>query len=151
RKSMDQITGALVGIGTVLTAVFIPMAFLSGSTGVIYRQFSITIVAAMVLSVIIALTLTPALCVTLLRPVDKNRHGPMATLFTGSNKPSPGINHRYQHTAARMVRRTGRNLLIYAGLAALMGLLFIRLPTSFLPPEDQGWLMVFVQGPVGAT
>ena len=78
RKSMDQITGALIGIGTVLTAVFIPMAFLTGSTGVIYRQFSVTIVAAMVLSVIIALTLTPALCVTLLRPVEKNKikHGP---------------------------------------------------------------------------
>jgi multidrug efflux pump len=151
RKSMDQITGALVGIGTVLTAVFIPMAFLSGSTGVIYRQFSVTIVAAMVLSVLVALTLTPALCVTLLRPVDKNRHGPMAAFFKGFNAFYSGINHRYQHTVARMVRRTGRNLLIYAGLAALMGLLFIRLPTSFLPPEDQGWLLVFVQTPVGAT
>ena len=151
RKSMDQITGALVGIGTVLTAVFIPMAFLSGSTGVIYRQFSVTIVAAMVLSVIIALTLTPALCVTLLRPVDKNRHGPMAVFFAGFNRLYAHVNHRYQHTVAHMVRHTGRNLLIYAGIAALMGLLFIRLPTSFLPPEDQGWLMVFVQGPVGAT
>ena len=151
RKSMGQITGALVGIGTVLTAVFIPMAFLSGSTGVIYRQFSVTIVAAMVLSVIIALTLTPALCVTLLRPVDKNRHGPMATFFAGFNRLYAHVNHRYQHTVAHMVRHTGRNLLIYAGIAGLMGLLFIRLPTSFLPPEDQGWLMVFVQGPVGAT
>jgi multidrug efflux pump len=152
RKSMGQITGALVGIGTVLTAVFIPMAFLSGSTGVIYRQFSVTIVAAMVLSVIIALTLTPALCVTLLRPVDKNRHGgPLGAFFAGFNKVYGHINHRYQHTVARMVRHTGRNLLIYGGLVSLMGLLFIRLPTSFLPPEDQGWMMVFVQGPVGAT
>jgi multidrug efflux pump len=151
RKSMGQITGALIGIGTVLTAVFIPMAFLSGSTGVIYRQFSVTIVAAMVLSVIIALTLTPALCVTLLRPVDKNRHGPMAAFFAGFNRVYGHINHRYQHTVAHMVRHTGRNLLIYAGIVALMGLLFIRLPTSFLPPEDQGWMMVFVQAPVGAT
>jgi len=151
RKSMGQITGALVGIGTVLTAVFIPMAFLSGSTGVIYRQFSVTIVAAMVLSVIIALTLTPALCVTLLRPVDKNRHGPLAAFFAGFNRLYAHVNHRYQHTVAHMVRHTGRNLLIYAGIAGLMGLLFIRLPTSFLPPEDQGWLMVFVQAPVGAT
>ena len=117
RKSMGQITGALVGIGTVLTAVFIPMAFLSGSTGVIYRQFSVTIVAAMVLSVIIALTLTPALCVTLLRPVDKNRHGPMATFFAGFNRLYAHVNHRYQHTVAHMVRHTGRNLLIYAGIA----------------------------------
>jgi len=151
RKSMGQITGALVGIGTVLTAVFIPMAFLSGSTGVIYRQFSVTIVAAMVLSVIIALTLTPALCVTLLRPVDKNRHGPLAAFFAGFNRLYGHVNHRYQHTVAHMVRHTGRNLLIYAGIAGLMGLLFVRLPTSFLPPEDQGWLMVFVQAPVGAT
>ena len=151
RKSMDQITGALIGIGTVLTAVFIPMAFLNGSTGVIYRQFSVTIVAAMVLSVIIALTLTPALCVTLLRPVEKNRHGPAAPFLAAFNKLYAHINHRYQHTVAGMVRRTGRYMLIYGALAALMGLLFIRLPTSFLPPEDQGWLMVFVQAPVGAT
>ncbi len=152
RKSMDQITGALVGIGTVLTAVFIPMAFLTGSTGVIYRQFSITIVAAMVLSVIIALTLTPALCVTLLRPTQKKQgNSPIALFFAAFNRLYSRLNHSYQHTVARMLKHTGRNMLIYAGLAALMGLLFIRLPTSFLPAEDQGWMLVFVQAPVGAT
>ena len=153
RKSMEQITGALIGIGTVLTAVFIPMAFLTGSTGVIYRQFSVTIVAAMVLSVIIALTLTPALCVTLLRPTDKKKlkHGPLALFFAGFNRLYSALNHGYQRTVARMVKHTGRNMLIYVGLAALMGLLFIRLPTSFLPPEDQGWFLIFVQAPVGAT
>ena len=151
-KSMGQITGALVGIGTVLTAVFIPMAFLNGSTGVIYRQFSITIVAAMVLSVIVALTLTPALCATLLRPVDKETHGARATaLFGGFNRAYTRLNRRYQGTVQRMLGHTGRYLLVYAALAALMGLLFIRLPTSFLPAEDQGFMIVFVQTPVGAT
>jgi multidrug efflux pump len=152
RKSMGQITGALVGIGTVLTAVFIPMAFLDGSTGVIYRQFSVTIVAAMILSVIVALTLTPALCATLLRPVAKETHGARAAAFFNVfNRGYQATHRRYHSTVQRMLTRTGRNMLIYAGLAALMGLLFIRLPTSFLPPEDQGYMMVYVQGPVGAT
>jgi multidrug efflux pump len=152
RKSMGQITGALVGIGTVLTAVFIPMAFLNGSTGVIYRQFSVTIVAAMILSVIVALSLTPALCATLLRPVAKETHGPRAAaFFRVFNRGYQATHKRYHSTVQRMLTRTGRNMLVYGGLAALMGLLFIRLPTSFLPPEDQGFMLVFVQGPVGAT
>ena len=152
RRSMGQITGALVGIGTVLTAVFIPMAFLNGSTGVIYRQFSVTIVAAMVLSVIIALTLTPALCATLLRPATKETHGARATrFFAGFNRGYQAMHKRYHSTVQRMLGRTGRNMIIYGGLAALMGVLFIRLPTSFLPAEDQGWMLVFVQTPVGAT
>jgi multidrug efflux pump len=152
RKSMGQITGALVGIGTVLTAVFIPMAFLDGSTGVIYRQFSVTIVAAMILSVIVALSLTPALCATLLRPVAKETHGPRAAaFFRVFNRGYQATHSRYHSTVQRMLTRTGRNMLVYGGLAALMGLLFIRLPTSFLPPEDQGFMLVFVQGPVGAT
>ena len=152
RKSMGQITGALVGIGTVLTAVFIPMAFLNGSTGVIYRQFSVTIVAAMVLSVIVALSLTPALCATLLRPVAKETHGRRAAaFFSVFNRGYQGIHQRYHGTVQRMLARTGRYMLVYGGLAALMGLLFIRLPTSFLPAEDQGFMLVFVQAPVGAT
>ena len=151
RKSMDQITGALVGIGTVLTAVFIPMAFLQGSTGVIYRQFSVTIVAAMILSVIVALSLTPALCATLLRPGDLEPHGLAGRLFGGFNRAYLRTHERYRGTVERMLGRTGRYMLVYGGLAALMGLLFIRLPTSFLPPEDQGFMMVFVQTPVGAT
>jgi multidrug efflux pump len=151
RKSMGQITGALVGIGTVLTAVFIPMAFLEGSTGVIYRQFSVTVVAAMVLSVIIALSLTPALCATLLRPGDLKPHGLGAVLFRGFNRGYQLTHQRYRTTVQRMLARTGRYMVVYGCLAALMGVLFIRLPTSFLPAEDQGWLLVFVQTPVGAT
>jgi multidrug efflux pump len=151
RKSMDQITGALIGIGTVLTAVFIPMAFLDGATGVIYRQFSVTIVAAMILSVIVALTLTPALCATLLRPTEVNGHGFGARLFGGFNRAYLRTHQRYRNTVQRMLGRTGRYMLIYVGLAALMGVLFLRLPTSFLPPEDQGYMMVLVQTPVGAT
>ena len=151
RKSMDQITGALIGIGTVLTAVFIPMAFLDGSTGVIYRQFSITIVAAMILSVIVALSLTPALCATLLRPSDLESHGWGKRLFGGFNRAYLRTHERYHARVQRMLMHTGRNMLIYAGLAALMGVLFIRLPTSFLPAEDQGYMIVLVQAPVGAT
>ena len=151
RKSMQQITGALVGIGTVLTAVFIPMAFLSGSTGVIYRQFSVTIVAAMILSVIVALSLTPALCATLLKAPEPKPQGMAHRVFAGFNRYYLRGHERYRHTVQRMLGRTGRNMLIYVGLAALMGLLFVRLPTSFLPAEDQGFILVFVQTPVGAT
>ena len=151
RRSMDQITGALVGIATVLSAVFIPMAFLQGSTGVIYRQFSITIVAAMVLSVIIAIVLTPALCATLLRPVAKGAHRSERGFFHWFNRGFDGANRRYQGVVAHILGRTGRYLVIYLGLASIMGLLFFRLPTAFLPDEDQGFLIAMVQTPVGAT
>ena len=151
RKSMSQITGALVGIGTVLTAVFIPMAFLNGATGVIYRQFSVTIVAAMILSVIVALSLTPALCATLLRPSGPLRNGVGDALFTGFNRAYLRTHQRYRDRVQRMLGRTGRYMVVYGCLAALMGVLFLRLPTSFLPPEDQGYMMIYVQTPVGAT
>jgi multidrug efflux pump len=151
RRSMDQITGALVGIATVLSAVFIPMAFLQGSTGVIYRQFSITIVSAMVLSVIIAIVLTPALCATLLRPVKKGGHHSELGFFRWFNRVFDNSNRRYQALVTHILQRTGRYLLIYLGLASLMGLLFFRLPTAFLPDEDQGFLITSVQTPVGAT
>jgi multidrug efflux pump len=152
RRSMNQISGALVGIGTVLTAVFIPMAFLDGSTGVIYRQFSITIVTAMILSVIVALTLTPALCATLLRPVAEERHTTVAVrAFGWFNRGYTRLHGWYQLAVRGILSRTVRYTLIYAALAALMGVLFIRLPTSFLPAEDQGYMMVLVQAPVGAT
>jgi multidrug efflux pump len=151
RRSMDQITGALVGIATVLSAVFIPMAFLQGSTGVIYRQFSITIVAAMVLSVIIAIVLTPALCATLLRPVPKGGHRSERGFFHWFNRGFDSANRRYQGVVAHILGRTGRYLVIYLGLASIMGLLFFRLPTAFLPDEDQGFLIAMVHTPVGAT
>jgi multidrug efflux pump len=151
RRSMDQITGALVGIATVLSAVFLPMAFLRGSTGVIYRQFSVTIVSAMVLSVIVAIALTPALCATLLEPVKKGGHHSDRGFFRWFNGLFDRGNRRYQGAVSAILARPGRYLLIYLGLASLMGLLFLRLPTAFLPDEDQGLLIGLVQAPVGAT
>jgi multidrug efflux pump len=151
RRSMDQITGALIGIATVLSAVFVPMAFLQGSTGVIYRQFSITIVAAMILSVIIAIILTPALCATLLQPLEARSHRPDRGLFRWFNHGFDIGNRRYQRVVAHILGRTGRYLAIYLVLASIMGLLFFRLPTAFLPDEDQGFMITMVQTPVGAT
>jgi multidrug efflux pump len=151
RRSMDQITGALIGIATVLSAVFIPMAFLAGSTGVIYRQFSITIVSAMVLSVIIAIVLTPALCATLLKPVEKGGHHSDFAFFRWFNRVFDSSNRRYQAIVGRLITRPVRYMFVYLALASLMGLLFIRLPTAFLPQEDQGFLYTLVQGPVGSS
>ena len=150
RRSMDQITGALVGIATVLAAVFIPMAFLRGSTGVIYRQFSVTIVAAMGLSVLVAIVLTPALCATLLQPIPHDaaaRRG----LFGWFNRRFASASGRYQTIVAHIIGRPLRYVLAYAALASLMGLLFVRLPTAFVPNEDQGLLITMVQTPVGST
>ncbi len=151
RRSMAQITGALIGIATVLSAVFIPMAFLTGSTGVIYRQFSITIVSAMVLSVIVAIVLTPALCATLLKPVARGEHHGRRGFFRWFNQFFERSSQRYRGVVARMLARPARYLVLYLALASLMGLLFVRLPTAYLPDEDQGFLFVLVQGPVGAT
>ena len=151
RRSMDQITGALIGIATVLSAVFIPMAFLTGSSGVIYRQFSITIVSAMVLSVIVAIVVTPALCATLLKPVKKGEHHSNRGFFRWFNRVFDNANRRYQAIVGSIVRRPGLYLVVYLALASLMGLLFIRLPTAYLPDEDQGVLFTLVQTPVGAT
>ncbi|MBV8034055.1 efflux RND transporter permease subunit, partial [Roseateles sp.] len=149
RKSMSQITGALVGIALVLSAVFVPMAFFGGSTGVIYRQFSITIVSAMVLSVLVALVLTPALCATLLKP----GHGGPATrgFFGAFNRRFDAATQGYQGVVARMLRRWGRQLVVYGLLVVGMAVLFMRLPTSFLPEEDQGILFSQIQLPAGAT
>ena len=151
RKSMDQITGALVGIAVVLSAVFVPMAFLGGSTGVIYRQFSVTIVSAMVLSVIVAIVITPALCATLIKPVAKGEHHGHGRFFTWFNSSFDSTSARYQGFVGRLLARPGRQMVVYLGLSALMGLMFLRLPTAFLPAEDQGWLMTMVQGPVNST
>ena len=151
RRSMDQITGALIGIATVLSAVFMPMAFLNGSTGVIYRQFSITIVSAMVLSVTVAIVVTPALCATLLKPVKKGEHHSDRGFFRWFNRAFDDGNRRYQGIVANIIGRPARYMLIYLALASIMGLLFIRLPTAYLPDEDQGYLFTLVQTPVGAT
>ena len=151
RKSMDQITGALIGIGLVLAAVFVPMAFLEGSTGVIYRQFTATIVSAMALSVLVAIVLTPALCATMLKPLKKGEHFSEKGFFGWFNRKFDAGNAKYQSTVGKMLRRTGRFLLIYAALAVVMAFLYLRVPSSFLPDEDQGVLFTIVQTPVGAT
>jgi len=155
RKSMDEITGALVGIGLVLSAVFLPMAFFGGSTGVIYRQFSITIVSAMVLSVLVALILTPALCATILKPHDPEQHdkgnGPLARFFRWFNDKFDRGTDKYERSVKRTARGWKWSLLVYAGIVAIMALLFVRLPSGFLPDEDQGGVVVLVQGPSGAT
>ncbi|MEN1941379.1 efflux RND transporter permease subunit [Luteimonas sp. MJ246] len=156
RKSMDQITGALVGIGVVLSAVFVPMAFMSGSTGVIYRQFSATIVSAMVLSVIVAIVLTPALCATMLKPLKKGEHhdsGPgwSARFFGWFNRGFDRTSGKYQRGVRGILDRPWRFMGIFAAMVLVMGLLFVRLPSAFLPDEDQGVLMAMIQTPVGAT
>ena len=151
RRSMDQITGALIGIATVLSAVFIPMAFLTGSSGVIYRQFSITIVSAMVLSVTVAIVVTPALCATLLKPINKGEARARSGFFHWFNGAFDRASQRYRGVVAKIIVRPGRFMVIYLALASIMGLLFIRLPTAYLPDEDQGYLFSLVQTPVGAT
>lgn len=154
-KSMGQITGALWGIALVLSAVFVPMAFFGGSTGVIYRQFSITIVSAMILSVLTAMILTPALCATLLKPVEKGHvaaeSGWFKWFFRWFNKWFDKSVHGYQSLVGRMLARTGRYLVIYGVIVAVMAFLFLRLPSAFLPEEDQGFIISQVQLPAGAT
>ena len=151
RKSMGQIQSALVGIALVLSAVFIPMAFFGGSTGVIYRQFSITIVSAMVLSVIVALILTPALCATMLKPIKKGDHGKTTGFFGWFNRLFDKSTNHYVDSVGHIVRSTGRYLLLYLLIVIGMAVLFMRLPTSFLPEEDQGLLLAQAQLPAGAT
>ena len=155
RKSMRQITGALVGIGLVLSAVFVPMAFFGGSTGVIYRQFSITIVAAMALSVLVAIVFTPALCATMLKPVEKgHEHGEGGTFgkfFHWFNRMFARNTERYESAVGKILTRSLRFLAIYVAIIGVLVLLFFRLQTSFLPEEDQGLMFTQVMLPAGAT
>ncbi len=154
-KSMGQITSALWGIATVLCAVFIPMAFFSGSTGVIYRQFSITIVSAMILSVMTAQILTPALCATLLKPVQKGHLPGEGSWFSGFfvwfNRVFDGARQKYEAIVGNSFGKPLRYLVIYGGLVGIMVFFFLRLPTAFLPDEDQGFIVCQVQLPAGAT
>ncbi len=162
RKSMAEITPALVGITLTLSAVFIPMAFFGGSTGVIYRQFSITIVSAMVLSVFVALTLTPALCATLLKPVAKGHghhdgaprpglRGGIDRFFGAFNKGFDYSSHKAQSTVGRLLSRSKRMALVFLLICAGTAFLFTKLPTSFLPVEDQGYMQVQITLPSGST
>ncbi|EWY37354.1 multidrug transporter [Skermanella stibiiresistens SB22] len=150
RKSMGQITGALIGIALVLSAVFVPMAFFSGSTGAIYRQFSLTVVSAMVLSVVVALVLTPALCATMLKPV-KGHGQPRKGFFGWFNRTFDRGNAKYQRGVGHMVHRRGRYMLVYLLIVGGLAVLFLRLPSAFLPNEDQGVLFTQISLPPGAT
>ncbi|GIU27462.1 efflux RND transporter permease subunit [Shewanella sp. MBTL60-007] len=151
RKSMDQITGALVGIGLTLSAVFVPMAFMSGSTGVIYRQFSITIVSAMALSVLVAVILTPALCATMLKPVQKGHAHTNKGFFGWFNRMFDRLTARYESSVATIIKRTGRVFVIYLALVVATAWVFLRLPTAFLPDEDQGVIFSQVMLPANST
>ncbi|WP_226568803.1 multidrug efflux RND transporter permease subunit AcrB [Mangrovibacter yixingensis] len=151
KRSMEQIQGALVGIALVLSAVFIPMAFFGGSTGAIYRQFSITIVSAMVLSVLVAMILTPALCATMLKPIKKGDHGATKGFFGWFNNMFTKSTHHYTNSVANILQSTGRYLVLYLVIVVGMAWLFLRLPSSFLPDEDQGVFLTMAQLPAGAT
>ncbi len=154
-KSMGQITSALWGIATVLTAVFLPMAFFGGSTGVIYRQFSITIISAMILSVMVAMILTPALCATLLKPMSKGHHfgesGWFSWFFRRFNNIFERSRAQYERIVGRSFGKPVRYLLVYGVIVTAMAVFFLRLPTAFLPDEDQGFIVCQIQLPAGAT
>ena len=150
RRSMDQITGALFGIGVVLSAVFVPMIFFGGSTGVIYRQFAVTLIAAMALSVITALILTPALCAILLKAPDENHHE-KGGFFGWFNRYFGRTSNGYVSWVSKMLAKSGRYVIIYLGVIGVLAFLFMRLPTSFLPDEDQGIMFTQIQLPAGAT
>ncbi|MDK9777743.1 MULTISPECIES: efflux RND transporter permease subunit [unclassified Vibrio] len=150
KKSMGQITGALVGVGLTLSAVFVPMAFMSGSTGVIYRQFSITIVAAMTLSVLVAIILTPALCASLLKKGDAE-FSDKKGFFGWFNRKFDAATAGYEAGVAKMLKRTGRMLLVFMAMSAGAGWLFMNLPTSFLPDEDQGTVFSMAILPPNST
>ncbi|SIT47619.1 multidrug efflux system protein [Paraburkholderia piptadeniae] len=151
RKAMGQITGALIGVALVLAAVFVPVAFSGGSVGAIYRQFSLTIVAAMVLSVLVALILTPALCATILKPIPQGHHEEKKGFFGWFNRTFDRSRDKYHSGVHHVIRRSGRWLIIYLAVIAAVGLLFVKLPKSFLPDEDQGTLFVLVRTPAGST
>jgi HAE1 family hydrophobic/amphiphilic exporter-1 len=157
RKSMDQITSALIGIGLVLAAVFGPMAFFGGSTGVIYRQFSVTIIASMLLSVVVALILSPVLCASLLRPVGKGHEAAevgfslFRPFFLWFDRVFYRVRDKYQALVGHMLSRRLRYLLIYLLIVAALGFLFQRMPTAYLPDEDQGMLLTQVMLPTGST
>ncbi|HET8731447.1 MAG TPA: efflux RND transporter permease subunit [Moraxellaceae bacterium] len=151
RKAMGQITGAIIGITLVLIAVFIPMAFFAGSVGNIYRQFSLSLVASMVFSATLALSLTPALCATLLKPMRAGEHHEKGGFFGAFNRAFARTSHGYRGVVERIIGRAGRYMAIYAVIVVAMGLLFARLPSSFLPEEDQGYFLNVIMLPAGAT
>ncbi|HEY8606125.1 MAG TPA: efflux RND transporter permease subunit [Noviherbaspirillum sp.] len=151
RKAMGQITGAIIGITLVLIAVFIPMAFFGGAVGAIYRQFSLSMVASMAFSALMALTLTPALCATLLKPVEAGHHHEKRGFFGWFNRKFNSATNGYQRVVVGMLGKTTRYMVVYGLIIACVGLLFARLPSSFLPNEDQGYILTNIQLPPGAS
>ena len=151
RKAMKQITGAVIGITLVLASVFIPMAFFPGAVGVIYRQFSLTMVVSILFSALLALSLTPALCASFLKQVPKGHHHAKTGFFGWFNRLFDRTSHRYSGSVSWLIRRTGRFMIIYLILLVGLGYLFVKLPSSFLPDEDQGFVIVMMQLPSEAT
>ena len=151
RKAMSQITGALIGITLVLTAVFIPMAFFSGSVGTIYRQFSLSLVSSMLFSVFLAMSLTPALCATLLKPIPKGHKQEKRGFFGWFNRAFAKSTTRYQSSVGRILKHNPSALIAYAVIIGIVCFLYLKLPSSFLPAEDQGYFITNIQLPVGAT
>ncbi|KAB1442184.1 efflux RND transporter permease subunit [Pseudodesulfovibrio senegalensis] len=150
-KAMKQISGAIVGITLVLSAVFFPLGFMSGSVGVIYRQFAISVAVSILISGFLALTMTPALCATLLRPVAKGSHEAKAGFFGWFNRKFDILGERYQGLTGKLVTKTGRMMIIYLALLIGLGFVYMRLPSGFVPNEDQGYMVCSVQLPPGAT
>ncbi|MDI4635094.1 efflux RND transporter permease subunit [Pelomonas sp. V22] len=150
-KAMSQISGAIIGITVVLVSVFVPMAFFAGSVGNIYRQFSMAMVSAILLSALMALTLTPALCATLLKQVEAGHAHAKTGFFGWFNRGFSSTAKSYEGWVAKLLKKSGRMMIIYAAICAGVGFLYMRMPTSFLPNEDQGYLIVNVQLPPGAT
>ena len=151
KKAMGQISGAVIGITAVLISVFVPLAMFSGATGNIYKQFALTMAASIAFSAFLALTLTPALCATMLKPIPKGHHEEKKGFFGWFNKKFTAWTHGYEGWVAKVLRKTFRMMIVYIGLAVVGVFLFMRLPTAFLPTEDQGFIMVSVQLPAGAT
>ncbi|MEG1456172.1 MAG: efflux RND transporter permease subunit, partial [Comamonas sp.] len=150
-KAMGQVSGAIVGITLVLSAVFLPLAFMSGSVGVIYQQFSLSLAVSILFSGFLALTLTPALCATLLKPIPAGHHDEKRGFFGWFNRRFGALTERYTWLNTRLVQRSGRYMLVYLAVVALLAFVYTRLPESFVPSEDQGYYIVDVQLPPGAT
>ena len=151
QKAMGQISGAIIGVTVVLIAVFVPLAFFAGSVGNIYRQFSAVMVSSIAFSALMALSLTPALCATLLKPVEAGHHHAKTGFFGWFNRGFTKTAKGYESTVARILNRAGRYLIIYVAIIAAVAVMYVRLPTSFLPGEDQGTMLVNVSLPPGAT
>ena len=150
-KAMKQVSGAIVGITLVLAAVVFPLAFMSGSAGVIYRQFSLSLAVSILFSGFLALTFTPALCASLLKPVEKGHRDEKKGFFGWFNRRFEGLTRRFSATNARMLRRIGRCMVVYAVIVVVLAFFYLRLPESFVPTEDQGYYIVNVQLPPGAA